>query len=78
LILHVPSPSFVGPKIFLNTLLSNTINLFFMDPNRFLLNPFWFIARPTIATDTLTELYSLMMTLLGPKHVAYEQDIVSE
>jgi hypothetical protein len=29
LILHVPSLSFVGPKIFLNTFLSNTINLFF-------------------------------------------------
>ena len=29
-ILHVPSLSFVGPKIFLNTFLSNTINLFFM------------------------------------------------
>jgi len=30
LILHVPSLSFVGPKIFLNTFLSNTINLFFI------------------------------------------------
>ena len=30
LILHVPSLSFVGPNIFLNTFLSNTINLFFM------------------------------------------------
>jgi len=30
LILHVPSLSFVGPKIFLNTFLSNTINSFFM------------------------------------------------
>ena len=30
LILHVPSLSFVGPKIFLNTYLSNTVNLFFM------------------------------------------------
>ena len=29
LILHVPSLSFVGPKIFLNAFLSNTINLFF-------------------------------------------------
>ena len=29
LILHVPSLSFVGPKVFLNTFLSNTINLFF-------------------------------------------------
>jgi len=29
LILHVPSLSIVGPKIFLNTFLSNTINLFF-------------------------------------------------
>ena len=28
-ILHVPSLSFVGPKIFLNIFLSNTINLFF-------------------------------------------------
>jgi len=30
LILHVPSLSFVGPKILLNTFLSNTINLFFL------------------------------------------------
>jgi hypothetical protein len=30
LILHVPSLSFVGPKIFLNTFLSNTISLFFI------------------------------------------------
>jgi hypothetical protein len=30
LILHVPSLSFVGPKIFLNTFLSNTISLFFV------------------------------------------------
>ena len=30
LILYVQSLSFVGPKIFLNTFLSNTINLFFM------------------------------------------------
>ena len=29
LILHVPSLPFVGPKIFLSTFLSNTINLFF-------------------------------------------------
>ena len=29
LILHVPSLSFVGPKIFLNAFLSNNINLFF-------------------------------------------------
>ena len=29
LILHVPSLSFVGPKFFLNTFLSNTINMFF-------------------------------------------------
>jgi len=32
LILHVPSLSFVGPKIFLNTFLSNTINLFLYGP----------------------------------------------
>jgi len=30
LILHVPSLSFVGPKIFLSTFLSNTINLGFV------------------------------------------------
>ena len=30
LILHVPSLSFVGPKILLNTFLSNTINLLFI------------------------------------------------
>jgi hypothetical protein len=30
LILHVPSLSFVGPKIFLNTFLPNTISLFFV------------------------------------------------
>jgi len=30
LTLHVPSLYFVGPKIFLNTFLSNTINLCFM------------------------------------------------
>ena len=29
LMLHVPSLSFVGPKIFLSTFLSTTINLFF-------------------------------------------------
>jgi len=30
LILHVPSLSFVGPKIFLNTFLSNTINFLWL------------------------------------------------
>ena len=30
LILHVPSLSFVGPKIFLSTFLSNTITLCFI------------------------------------------------
>ena len=65
LILHVPSLSFVEPKVFLNTFLSNTINLFlygfFQDPHFTAMCYCWSYNTPVVSilmNGTLISVFS--------------------